>query len=247
MSRLKLDDDGKSGSTRPIFRELLENTDLIKVEDDILDYNEKVQQLWNELMRNESILVEQIDELINEFELNLNDMINTFIENVEYGEIKDANNGIHENVNTDSDKNVKNARKGFYFRSIIFQEHFTECRELQTQYHERLTDLCPGILERFMRSDFQSEPTDALLAIFIDKESVTNALTASNDAHLLKIDEFADEINEKAKKWIKETITSIYSGEKYDRNRARVMEINHFIDVLRNDVENLDIPALGES
>ncbi|CAH8660762.1 unnamed protein product [Schistosoma bovis] len=192
-----------------IFRELLENTDLIKVEDDILDYNEKVQQLWNELMRNESILVEQIDELINEFELNLNDMISTFLENVE--------------------------------------EHFTECRELQTQYHERLTDLCPGILERFMRSDFQSEPSDALLAIFIDKESVTNALTASNDAHLLKIDEFADEINEKAKKWIKETITSIYSGEKYDRNRARVMEINHFIDALRNDVENLDIPALGES
>ncbi|CAH8289318.1 unnamed protein product [Schistosoma bovis] len=194
-----------------IFREILENTDLIKVEDDILDYNEKVQQLWNELMRNESILVEQIDELINEFELNLNDMISTFIETIE--------------------------------------EHFTECRELQTQYHERLTDLCPGILERFMRSDFQSEPSDALLAlqIFIDKESVTNALTASNDAHLLKIDEFADEINEKAKKWIKETITSIYSGEKYDRNRARVMEINHFIDALRNDVENLDIPALGES
>lgn len=56
---------------------------MIKVEDDILDYNEKVQQLWNELMRNESILVEQIDELINEFELNLNDMISTFLENVE--------------------------------------------------------------------------------------------------------------------------------------------------------------------
>lgn len=56
---------------------------MIKVEDDILDYNEKVQQLWNELMRNESILVEQIDELINEFELNLNDMISTFIETIE--------------------------------------------------------------------------------------------------------------------------------------------------------------------
>lgn len=56
---------------------------MIKVEDDILDYNEKVQQLWNELMRNESILVEQIDELINEFELNLNDMISTFIEAIE--------------------------------------------------------------------------------------------------------------------------------------------------------------------
>ncbi|VDO98212.1 unnamed protein product [Schistosoma curassoni] len=34
-------------------------------------------------MRNESILVEQIDELINEFELNLNDMISTFIEAIE--------------------------------------------------------------------------------------------------------------------------------------------------------------------
>ncbi|KAH8866965.1 Dynein regulatory complex subunit 3 [Schistosoma japonicum] len=192
-----------------IFKELLETTDIVKAEDDILDYNENVQQLWSELMRNESVLVEQIDELINEFELNLNDMINTFIENVE--------------------------------------GHFTECRELQTQYHEKLTDLCPSILERFMRSDFQSEPSDALIAIFIDKESVTNALTASNDAHLLKIDDFADKISEKAKKWIKETINSVYSGEKYNRNRARVMEINHFIDALRNDVENLDIPALGES
>ncbi|CAH8582111.1 unnamed protein product [Schistosoma turkestanicum] len=192
-----------------IFKELLQNTDVIKVEDDILVYNENVQQLWNELMRNESVLVEQIEELINEFELNLNEMINTFIENVE--------------------------------------EHFTECRELQTQFHERLTDICPSVLERFMRNDFQSEPSDALIAIFIDKESVTNALSASNDAHLLKIDEFADGINEKAKKWIKEIIASIYSDEKYNRNRARVMEINHFIDALRNDIENLDIPALGET
>ncbi|CAH8872027.1 unnamed protein product [Trichobilharzia szidati] len=192
-----------------VFKDLLETDDAVKAEDDILDYNENVQKLWSQLMRNESILVEQIDELINEFELNLNDMINTFIENVE--------------------------------------GHFTECRELQSQYHERLTDICPSILERFMRNDFQTEPSDALIAIFIDKESVTNALTASNDAHLLKIDEFADTIGDKARKWVKETINSIYSDEKYNRNRARVMEINHYIDTLRNDVENLDIPAFGES
>ncbi|CAH8641745.1 unnamed protein product [Heterobilharzia americana] len=98
-----------------------------------------------------------------------------------------------------------------------------------------------------MRNDFQSEPSDALIAIFIDKESVTNALAASNDAHLLKIDEFADEIGAKARKWAKETINSIYSGERYNRNRARVMEINHYVDALRNDVENLEVPAFGES
>lgn len=114
-------------------------------------------------------------------------------------------------------------------------------------YLQKNQNILSPIITNALKQKFYCILFFGKLQIFIDKESVTNALTASNDAHLLKIDEFADEINEKAKKWIKETITSIYSGEKYDRNRARVMEINHFIDALRNDVENLDIPALGES
>ncbi|KAK4467450.1 hypothetical protein MN116_009037 [Schistosoma mekongi] len=158
---------------------------------------------------------------------------------------------MDENLDTYSNRILGNV-ENYYMKQKknlfqIISRDTTECRELQTQYHERLTDLCPSILERFLRSDFKSEPSDALIAIFIDKESVTNALTASNDAHLLKIDDFADKISEKAKNWIRETINSIYSGEKYSRNRARAMEINHFIDALRNDVENLDIPALSES
>ncbi|CAH8289986.1 unnamed protein product, partial [Heterobilharzia americana] len=70
-----------------VFKDLSETTDVIKAEDDILDYNENVQKLWSALMRNESILVEQIDELITEFELSLNDMIDTFIENVEVSSV----------------------------------------------------------------------------------------------------------------------------------------------------------------
>lgn len=83
--------------------------------------------------------------------------------------------------------------------------------------------------------------------IFIDRESISNALAASNDAHLLQIDNLADKIAKQAKEWSQTIMEEINSNQKHKRNRSRIMEINLFIDSLQNEMENLDVPALSKS
>lgn len=60
-------------------------TDAVAVEFLVSEYTERLQQLWYELMKNEMILVEQLEEVIKEFELNITDMIQSFLEKVEVG------------------------------------------------------------------------------------------------------------------------------------------------------------------
>uniref|UniRef100_A0A183BA17 Exocyst complex component Sec6 n=1 Tax=Echinostoma caproni TaxID=27848 RepID=A0A183BA17_9TREM len=106
----------------------LENlTDSVAVEFIVAEYSERLQKLWYNLMKNEMILVEQLEEVIKEFELNITDMIQGFLEKTE--------------------------------------EHFTECRELQSQFNERLVDTCPVVLERFLRNDSDLVASEALYAV----------------------------------------------------------------------------------
>ncbi|KAF6773274.1 hypothetical protein AHF37_08069 [Paragonimus kellicotti] len=108
-------------------KELENNTDTIMIEYTIKDYIERVQKLRYDLMHIEMTLVEQLDEVINEFNRNMKDMIDTFLEKVE--------------------------------------EHFAECREQQSQFNERLTDISPSVLDRFLRTDSDVIASDDLLAV----------------------------------------------------------------------------------
>ncbi|KAF5402224.1 Dynein regulatory complex subunit 3 [Paragonimus heterotremus] len=190
-------------------KELENNTDTIMMEYTIKDYIERVQKLRYDLMHIEMTLVEQLDEVINEFNRNMKDMIDTFLEKVE--------------------------------------EHFAECREQQSQFNERLTDISPSVLDRFLRTDSDVVASDDLLSIFGDKESLTNALQASNDAHLLQIDNLADMIIKQARDWYEEGVNYISEKEGYERNRKRVMEINQVADAFRDYVENMEVISSVET
>lgn len=58
-------------------------TDSAGIEQRVNDYNQRVTDLWDELMGLEMQLVDQLDDAIKEFERNLSDMVATFIENVQ--------------------------------------------------------------------------------------------------------------------------------------------------------------------
>jgi len=75
----------------------------------------------------------------------------------------------------------------------------------------------------------------------VDKDTVINAVTSSHDIHLLKIDNREDDIYTRINAWMKGLIESIHDEEEVQRNRARIAEITHFIDHLREEVENLDL------
>ncbi|TGZ57690.1 hypothetical protein CRM22_009895 [Opisthorchis felineus] len=176
--------------------------DKVALDEKMKDYNRRINALQYELMHNEFILVEQLEELIKDFELNMKDMVDSFIEHVE--------------------------------------EHFVECREQQAQFNEKLTDLTSLVLDRFLRGDYTPNVSDQLITMFIDKSSVTNALQASHDAHLLQIDNLADSIGKQARDWYKELMDDIWKREGHQRNRNKVMELSLIVDAFRRAFDIVD-------
>ncbi|CAH8463483.1 unnamed protein product [Dicrocoelium dendriticum] len=190
------------------LKELGTLTDPISVESHVKEYMNRVHQLWYALMKNEMILVEELDELMSEFKLNMADMVNSFIERTE--------------------------------------EHFAQCRQLQAQFSDRLMDLYPTVLERFLRPEVDVVAPEETRTIFMDKDSVINAIQASNDAHLVQIDSWADRVSQKARAWFSELMDRLVEQEGYERNRARVMEINQLTDSFREEIEKIDLVTTGE-
>ena len=68
-----------------------------------------------------------------------------------------------------------------------------------------------------------------------------NAVSSSHDAHLLKIDNKEDDIITRINNWLKSMIETIHEEQEIKRNRSRVTEINHLIDHLREEIDNLEM------
>ena len=79
------------------------------------------------------------------------------------------------------------------------------------------------------------------LQLFVDKDTIMNAVSSSHDAHLLKIDNKEDDIITRINNWLKSMIENIHEEQEIKRNRSRVTEINHLIDHLREEIDNLEM------
>jgi len=77
--------------------------------------------------------------------------------------------------------------------------------------------------------------------LFVDKDTIINAVSSSHDVHLLKIDNREDELITRINGWMTDFIEETHQKEEISRNRARVTEINNLIDHLRDELDNLDL------
>lgn len=66
-------------------------------------------------------------------------------------------------------------------------------------------------------------------------------MSSSHDVHLLKIDNKEDDIVTHINNWLKHMIETIHEEQEIQRNRQRVTEINHLIDHLREEIDNLEL------
>jgi len=82
------------------------------------------------------------------------------------------------------------------------------------------------------------------LQLFVDKDTIVNAIGASHDVHLVKIDNREDEIVTRSGGWISSLMQGIHKSECV-RNRTRVVEISNYIDHSRSEVETLDMTEGG--
>ncbi|XP_041363471.1 dynein regulatory complex subunit 3-like [Gigantopelta aegis] len=169
-------------------------------------YQQKISDLWDNLMGLELQLVDQLEEVIKDFERNMQDLVSSFIENV--------------------------------------QGYLTQCRDLENLHHESMMEMAIITLEKVIKNEVdEKEVPEDIRILFVDKDTINNAVTSSHDVHLLKIDNKEDDIVTRVNQWLKNMIEKIHEEEEIRRNRMRVAEINHLIDHLREEIDLLDLGA----
>lgn len=77
--------------------------------------------------------------------------------------------------------------------------------------------------------------------MFVDKDTIINAVTSSHDVHMLKIDNREDDLITRINQWQSKLIEDIHQREEVERNRNRVSEITNLIEHLRDEMDNLEL------
>uniref|UniRef100_A0A8C0L9W6 Dynein regulatory complex subunit 3 n=1 Tax=Canis lupus dingo TaxID=286419 RepID=A0A8C0L9W6_CANLU len=113
------------------------------------------------------------------------------------------------------------------------------CRDLENHHHEKLLEISINTLEKILKGDVDEDLPDDLRPLFVDKDTIFNAVGASHDIHLLKIDNREDELVTRANSWCTHLVDTIHKNE-IMRNRRRVKEINQYIDHMQNELDSLE-------
>lgn len=188
---------------KKLFADLSHVTDPKILEAKVQEFNVHVTELWDKLMGYELQLVDQLEEVIQNFERNMQDMVSAFVENLQ----------------------------GF----------LAQCRDAENVHHEKMMEISQLTLDKVVKNELDEEISEDLRMLFVDKDTINNAVSSSHDVHLLKIDNKEDDIVTRINNWLKHVIETIHEEQEIKRNRERVTEINHLVDHLREEIDNVDM------
>ncbi|KXJ27123.1 Leucine-rich repeat-containing protein 48 [Exaiptasia diaphana] len=109
-------------------------------------------------------------------------------------------------------------------------------------HNEKVSDICVVTLEKLLKNELEEDISDDLRLLFVDKDTIMNAVSASHDTHLLKIDNKEDDMVTRANTTIQTLLENIHNDE-VKRNRDRVSEINNLIDHFRDEADSYEMNA----
>jgi len=115
----------------------------------------------------------------------------------------------------------------------------SQCRDLENNHHEKISDIAVVTLEKLMKNELEEEIPDDLRMLFVDRDTIMNAVSASHDAHLFKIDNKEDEMVTRANSTCQTLIERLH-GDEVTRNRTRVREITNLLDHAKEDLYALE-------
>uniref|UniRef100_A0A8C0QRE7 Dynein regulatory complex subunit 3 n=1 Tax=Chelonoidis abingdonii TaxID=106734 RepID=A0A8C0QRE7_CHEAB len=130
---------------------------------------------------------------------------------------------------------IKDFERNIADQVSTFIENVQGIYPFENHHHEKLLEIAITTLEKIVKSEFDEEMPDDVRLLFVDKDTIVNAVNASHDIHLLKIDNREDDIVTKANSWS----SSVHKNE-LSRNRNRVREINQYIDHLQEELDNME-------
>ncbi|KAI2666594.1 Dynein regulatory complex subunit 3 [Labeo rohita] len=113
-----------------------------------------------------------------------------------------------------------------------------ECRDLENQHHEQQLEIALATLEKVVKNELEEEIPEDVAMLLVDKDTVTNAVSASHDTHLLKIDNREDELLTRINSWMSGLLKSIHD-EEVTRNRKRISEIENYISYVTDELEDM--------
>ncbi|KAL8623453.1 hypothetical protein ACOMHN_061966 [Nucella lapillus] len=188
---------------KQLFAELSQVTDPKLLEQRVSEYNTHVTELWDKLMGLELQLVDQLEEVIQNFDRNMQDLVSNFLEHIQ----------------------------GF----------LSQARDIENTNSERMMEIAQVTLDKVAKNELDDEISEDLRMMFVDKDTIMNAVSTSHDAHMMKIDNKEDDIVTRINNWLKSMVETIHEEQEIKRNRSRVTEINHLIDHLREEIDNLEV------
>uniref|UniRef100_A0A8C7JA46 Dynein regulatory complex subunit 3 n=1 Tax=Oncorhynchus kisutch TaxID=8019 RepID=A0A8C7JA46_ONCKI len=112
------------------------------------------------------------------------------------------------------------------------------CRDLENHHHEKLLEIAVATLERVAKNELEEDMPDDVRMLFVDKDTVINAVSASHDTHLMKIDNREDELMTSCNSWMSALMKSV-QDEEVKRNRKRISEIHNYIDYVRDQLDEM--------
>ncbi|GJQ79697.1 hypothetical protein Trydic_g5844 [Trypoxylus dichotomus] len=122
---------------------------------------------------------------------------------------------------------------------------FAQMRNQEQAYMENIADCAARYMTTAsLQPDFYM-PKE-LKPILAEKEILSNSLAASHDMHLLVIDNREDRLVNRAKAWLHNLVSNLQRDE-VTRNRTKVLEINHFLDIQRDEFDVLAAMEVGPS
>ncbi|PNH02422.1 Leucine-rich repeat-containing protein 48 [Tetrabaena socialis] len=116
-----------------------------------------------------------------------------------------------------------------------YNGYFTQVRDLQNSFFNQLTSVAMTVFEKYNSegSDMENLPEEAR-TLLQDKDSLMNALQASHDAHMQKIDALEDRLVSQELRGAND-LTSSNATWATRRNRDRISEIINYLE--RNMLE----------
>ncbi|XP_058904895.1 dynein regulatory complex subunit 3 isoform X2 [Kogia breviceps] len=123
------------------------------------------------------------------------------------------------------------------------QSLMAQCRDLENHHHEKLLEIAISTLEKTVKGELDEDLPDAVRSLFVDKDTILNAVGASHDIHLLKLDNREDELVTGVNSWCAHLLDKIHKDE-IMRNRRRVKEIYQYVDHVQSELDSLEFSDL---
>ncbi|XP_036694162.1 dynein regulatory complex subunit 3 isoform X4 [Balaenoptera musculus] len=93
------------------------------------------------------------------------------------------------------------------------QSLMAQCRDLENHHHEKLLEIAISTLEKIVKGELDEDLPDAVRSLFVDKDTIVNAVGASHDIHLLKIDNREDELVTKVNSWCAHLVDKVSAAK----------------------------------